>query len=796
MEAIKIEALSFSYPDGTQALDNINLRVNKGEFLTFSGPSGCGKTTLLRLLCPSIAPRGALQGKIFLENRDIEELSPRELAKKVAYVPQRAEDGLVTDTVWHELAFGPENLGVPPEEIRLRVAETAGFFGISDLFHRPINSLSGGQKQMVSLAAAMTLRPELLILDEPGSQLDPIGRRELFQALERVNTELGVTVLLAEHILNEALPISSRLAVMEAGHILLQGAPETVCQALLAKKSPHLYSMPAPLRVWAALGGGGTCPFTPLAGQKYLELRLLSPLPPPEEATLPDSGVLALQAKGLWFRHEKRHPDVLRELDLTVTRGEIVALMGGSGSGKSTLLAVLAGLAAPWRGRCQAVGKTALLPQDPRTLFLRSTLRADLTDALSPREKKAELPKELLRFWELEPLLDRHPYDLSGGELQRAAMAKLILTRPDILLLDEPAKGMDDLFKLRFAKKLQELCHMGKTIFIVSHDLDFCARCAHRCAMLFDGRILGPTDTRSFFASRHFYTTTAGRMAGSLVPGAVLEEDLLRACGVEPPEPPAERPYSNTPPPRRNPPPPEPGKIRKKPSPKALFLAGLFFSLAALTAVLGPEFLGERRYYITALLMLFWCSLGLTPVFESRRPGARELCFIAALSALAVSGRAALYMLPQCKPTLALIILTGASLGGRAGFAAGAMTAFVSNFFFGHGPWTPWQMLALGLTGMVAGLLFARHKSKPRWLLCLYGALSSLILYSGIVNLHTLLFSYPDPTWEAAAAVYLLGLGPDLALSGATTLFLFFLTKPLLEKLERAKEKFGLTAPI
>lgn len=794
MEALRIENLNFCYPSGHAALSGISLSVSRGDVAVVCGPSGSGKTTLLRLLKPTLAPSGRMTGQIVFNGRPLSELTEEALCREIAFVSQDPENQLVTDMVWHELAFGLERLGTPPEEIRLRVAETAAFFGLEYIFRSQVKNLSGGQKQLVCLAAAMTLRPALLILDEPTSQLDPLSAGELFQVLRRVNAELGVTIVISEHRTEELLPISSRLIVMDRGRVTAQGEPRQVCRDLEIGNSPMFAAMPTASRVWAGAGGRGICPFTVAEGGSWLETALLNPLPPPKNRERSRGGT-ALSMKDLWFRYSRNGQDVLRGLDLTVRQGELFALVGGNGSGKSTLLTLAAGLFRPYRGRVQAAGRTALLPQDPHMLFLRPTLREDLLSVLPTEE--GGLPGELVSFWGLEGLLDRHPYDLSGGELQRAAMAKLMLTKPDILLLDEPTKGLDAVFKRRFAALLEGLCREGKTVVLVSHDLEFCALCVHRCCMLFDGQAMGTAEPKKFFSDNRFYTTAAVRMAKGLVPGAITDEDLILACGGTPPH----EPPQSTPP--HGPLSLEgeggkPGTVppSRRPSGRAMALSGAFLSLAALTALFGPGLFGERRYYFTALLMLLWCGLALIPVFESRRPGARELVFIAVLCALAVAGRAVFYMLPQCKPTLALIIISGAALGARGGFAVGAMTAFISNFFFGQGPWTPWQMLAMGLMGLLSGLLFSRRKEPSLPLLCLFGALSCVLIYGGIVNAASLLLTQAEPNWQAVVTVYALGLPFDLVQAGATAVFLLLLARPLLEKLARAKLKFGLSAPI
>ena len=538
MESLEIAKLTFTYPgQDTPAVSDVELTVSRGEFVALCGPSGSGKSTLLRMLKPAIAPRGEKQGDVLFDGRPVGLLSQLEQTAALGFVGQSPENQLVTDKVWHELAFGLESLGVKTPEIRRRVAEMAAFFGMEDWFYRDAAELSGGQKQILNLASVMVMQPELLILDEPTSRLDPVAAGELIAVIGRINRELGTAVIIAEHRLEEVLPLAHRAAVLEGGRLVCVDAPAAVGERLLAENPGVFLSMPAPMRIWSAVENELPCPVTAAEGAKWLREYAagheLLPLPPEKETVF--SGEPAASADGVWFRYEKNAPDVLKGFDAAVYPGEILALLGGNGAGKSTALSVLAGIQKPYRGRVRLRGRAALLPQEPQLLFAKNTVYAELESALKAEKLTAEEQGERIgavcALCRLEGLLSRHPYDLSGGELQRAALARVLLSRPDTLLLDEPTKGMDAEFKLAFGGILNHLAAGGTAIIMVSHDTEFCAAHANRCAMLFDGMITAEASPRKFFSDNYFYTTSASRMARGLLPEAVTPEDVAAACG-------------------------------------------------------------------------------------------------------------------------------------------------------------------------------------------------------------------------------------------------------------------------
>ena len=542
MELYKIENLTFKYPDAKEyALSGVSLNVKKGEFLTICGQSGCGKSTLLRLMKPVLAPGGEKGGTILFENEDVSKLDLKSQSEKIGFVMQNPDSQIVTDKVWHELAFGLESLGMKNNEIRARVSEMAAFFGIEGWFHKKTDTLSGGQKQLLNLASVMVMQPSVLVLDEPTSQLDPIAAQEFLDVLAKINRELGVTVILSEHRLEEALSITDTVAVMDKGDIIFCGAPKKAAGILKKKNHPMLDAMSTAMRVFSKTENGEESPVTVREGRTWLlnytdeeQMRKIS------LKETKDNGEVLLSLEELYFRYEKNSPDVIKALSTKIYKGELFAILGGNGSGKTTLLSLISGINMPQRGSIKLFDEKArigVLPQNPQTLFIGKTVREDLLEVLSdlklPKEEKVRRANEALSLCDLTEFSERHPYDLSGGEMQRAALAKILMQMPDILLLDEPTKGMDAHFKKKFASILKTLQKSGVTIIMVSHDIEFCARYAQRCAMFFDGAIVSENTSREFFSGKSFYTTAANRMSRGIIENAVTTEDIIYALGGE-----------------------------------------------------------------------------------------------------------------------------------------------------------------------------------------------------------------------------------------------------------------------
>ena len=540
MESYAFKNVDFTYPEGEKkALRNISFTVQQGEFVILCGPSGCGKSTLLRHLKSCLTPHGLFSGEIRYQGTLLAEMNQREQAQQIGFVLQSPENQVVTDKVWHELAFGLESLGYDTPTIRRRVAEIAAFFGIENWFYKNVTELSGGQKQLLSLASVMAMQPGVLVLDEPTAQLDPIAAADFLALLGKINRELGTTIILTEHRLEEAFPFATRVIVMDEGSIICDDKPENVGLQLKDKGSGMFLAMPTAMRVWAAVETKLDCPMTVRDGSDFLtqrtEERPFLPLAKKETPAYPEE--VTLECEDLWFRYEKDSPDVVKGFSLKLRKGEFYAILGGNGAGKSTTLKVISGLRSAYRGDVRLHGKLGHLPQNPQTLFVKRTVREDLYEVFRGQKiSKAQQEAEIARIVELcglREFLDRHPYDISGGEQQRTALAKVLLTAPDILLLDEPTKGFDAEFKVTFALILRRLVAAGTTILMVSHDVPFCAEYAHKCGLFFDGSIVAEGEPREFFSGNSFYTTPANRMARHLIPQAVTVADIIGCCGGE-----------------------------------------------------------------------------------------------------------------------------------------------------------------------------------------------------------------------------------------------------------------------
>ena len=874
-----IQNLTFTYPEQpSPALRDLSLTVRQGEFVVLCGPSGCGKSTLLRQLKRALAPHGKRGGTILFEGKPLEELDQRTESQRIGFVQQSPENQVVTDKVWHELAFGLESLGYDTPTIRRRVAEMASFFGIQTWFYKNVTELSGGQKQLLNLASIMAMQPSVLILDEPTSQLDPIAASDFLATLGKINRELGTTILLTEHRLEEAFPLATTVAVMDRGTLLCTGTPQEVGEQLRQSGHTMFLAMPTPMRIWAAVGDSAPCPVTVREGREWLTgfagRKTIEPLGP-EQSKQP-CGDVVLQGRELWFKYDKDLPDVVKGLSLSLRKGEFLALLGGNGTGKTTSLKLLSGLRKPYRGELEISGSVGMLPQNPQTLFVKKTVREDLYEILRGRkllkERQDQRAAHVTALCRLEELLDRHPYDLSGGEQQRAALAKVLLLDPEILLLDEPTKGLDAEFKQVFAEILQVLLRRGVAVLMVSHDIEFCARYAHRCALFFDGGIVTEGAPRDFFSGNSFYTTAANRMARQLLPRVVTAEDVIAACGGElPPEPELPEDIPPLPEPAETAAEAAPKKLpwwrklgavlsggialllflqfmnvndltalvgmegmtalasdqlalyavfvaalflfaacitRRSPRPdylvqtprekrnlsrRTLFAAALILLLIPLTLFIGVYYLDDKKYYFISLLILLECMLPFFLIFEGRRPKARELVIIAVLCAIAIAGRAALFMLPQFKPVMAMVIISGVAFGGETGFLVGAMTMLASNVLMGQGPWTPYQMFAMGIIGFLAGVLFRKGwLRRSRGALCVFGALAAILIYGGIMNPASALMWAPELNWKVLLTYYVTGFPFDCIQAAATWLFLWFAAEPMLEKLDRIKVKYGL----
>lgn len=588
MNIVEIKDFSFTYPEQErEALSHVDISIEEGTLNVLCGKSGCGKSTLLTQLKSVLAVHGKKSGRILYRGRPLEEADHRTQSSEIGYVLQNPENQIVTDKVWHELAFGLESLGLDNATIRLRVAEMASYFGIQNWFLKNVTELSGGQRQLLNLAAIMAMHPKLLILDEPTAQLDPIAASDFLETVKKINRDIGTTVIITEHRLSDIIPSADKVFVLDEGKLLTQGTPREIGAYLKEKKHGMFLSMPVPMQIYAEVESSLACPLTVSEGRRWIdalmqgakgkkdpgqegvesaggkgqESSVNAPLDEAEDEAGENtagkgrkSAAPAVEIKDVWFRYEKDSPDVVRDLSLTVEQGEFYALIGGNGTGKSTTLSLLSRVRQPYRGRIFLNGKDirrysenelyrgylGVLPQNPQSMFIKKTVREDLYAIIGGRRdkkseeyridmKKAEAVHGIISLTNLEGLLDRHPYDLSGGEQQRLALAKVLLLRPRLLLLDEPTKGLDGEYKQEFGSILKRLQSHGITILMVSHDVEFVAEYADRVGLFFQGNVVASQGAREIFAGNSFYTTAANRMARQYFPDAVTGKEVI-AC--------------------------------------------------------------------------------------------------------------------------------------------------------------------------------------------------------------------------------------------------------------------------
>ena len=547
MEKIKVDNLSFSYPSSDKlALDSVSLSIPESEFVVLCGKSGCGKSTLLRHLKKSMNPYGNKFGSVCFDGEEIEEMSDKDAASKIGYVQQNPDNQLVTDKVWHELAFGLESLGYSNSVIKRRVAEMASYFGIQTWFRKSVSELSGGQKQLLNLASVMAMQPEVLILDEPASQLDPIAARDFLSTVHRLNRELGVTIVISEHRLEEIFPLADRAIVMDEGRIIANARPSEVAIQLAGNGDdesahPMYYGMPPVMKLFPKelVRWQDNLPMTLREGRILMEKLFENGTLTLKEAGVQklaeekeaNSGKPVIKLKNLYFRYAKNADDVLRGLNLEIEEGKLHCLLGGNGSGKSTTLKAICEIIKPQSGKVKIADncRAAMVPQNPQALFTEISCEEEVLEGLCYQkleiEEKVQRTEEMLKLMEIEHLRKANPYDLSGGEQQRLALAKVMVSNPDILLLDEPTKGLDPFFKQTLGRILRRLCKENKTIFMVSHDIEFCAEFGDRCSMFFDGEIATSGSAKEFFSGNNFYTTVENKLTRKWCEGIITGEE-------------------------------------------------------------------------------------------------------------------------------------------------------------------------------------------------------------------------------------------------------------------------------
>ncbi|MGX7419946.1 ABC transporter ATP-binding protein [Carnobacterium gallinarum] len=539
----EIKDLSFTYPEEKAAALVMNsLVIEEGDFLVLAGSSGSGKTTLLRHLKKELWPIGQRTGSLLYQDELYQNLSDSRSATEVGMVFQNPENQIVMDNVMSELAFSLENIGCPPKTIEKRIAELISFLGFQDLLQQSIHTLSGGQKQLVNLAAVLILQPKLLVLDEPTAQLDPIATRDFLGLLKRIHEELGITIVMSEHRLDEVIPLATRLVVMDQGKIIENSQPITAIKQLWQTASKRLFIPQIP-RLFLEIQSE-YLPFSVLAGQRQLPaLRSdLSAEMKQKQEGEKEKKQDFLVAKAIAFQYEKNGHFILRELNFSAEKGEWIGIVGKNGTGKSTFLMIVAGLLNPRRGKVTFNGenltKIALkrryerigyVSQNPAYHFAYDTVfdefyQRSLQLNLSQPEQVAN---EMLKELEIEHVTRRHPLDCSGGEQQLVALGLALLSKPEILLLDEPTKGLDPVRKHHLSIVLTRLKEAGTTIVMATHDMEFAASYGTRAALLFDGKILSEGLVHDFFSDNFFYTTAINRLVRRELPRALTWEDVI-----------------------------------------------------------------------------------------------------------------------------------------------------------------------------------------------------------------------------------------------------------------------------
>ena len=559
MPFLEVKDFSFKYDDN-YVLKDINFEINEGEFVLMCGPSGSGKTTLLNNIKKELKPSGESSGQIIFDNIAIEDIDKKQSACDIGLIFQNPDAQIVTDTVIQEIAFPLENIGLPTEEIRNRIAEMSTFFGIDKILHENVNNLSGGQKQLVNLCSILVLKPKLLLLDEPTSQLDPIAAYDFLSILRRLNEEFSITIIITEHKLDNVFPFANKVMYLQDGRLKYINDSRNICNDI-KNDEVFKYYMPDVAKINLLLKNKyDSFNEVPVALSVREGMQLLNnmedvineiPLQSISKVEEKNTEEL-LNVKNLWFGYDKEKI-ILNGIDFKVKKGEYLTIIGGNGSGKSTLLKLLAGLIKPIKGKVKYVknSKISYIHQNPMIQFSEDSVLKELSNIreskietdfnINPfkKSKKEEVKtdneivlsdyaEELVDYFDIKKLLNNHPYDCSGGEQQKIAFIKALLEKPDIMILDEPTKGLDPISNNKLSKLLKKVNDEGITIIMTTHDLSFVADNVERCVMIFDGSLQLDTTPTQIFSSNNFYTTFVNRMVKNYLPKAISIKDVKK----------------------------------------------------------------------------------------------------------------------------------------------------------------------------------------------------------------------------------------------------------------------------
>lgn len=532
MEVLSVKNLGFTYKNSKFTLDDISFTLKKGELKLICGPCGCGKSTLLRLFKKEICPSGNIYGDIGYPGK----------APVLGYLSQNTEASLVCDRVLDEIVFGAENMGMKPGKIGRLLAETTAYLGIEDILDKNCQELSGGQKQLVALASVLMMEPDILLLDEPTSQLDPVSTYDFVRLLVKLKDELGIAVLVAEHNLDAMLGVSDSVIYMEDGRIRIDGTRDELVKMLMKNKRPFAASIPETIKY--AVSENLVCEGFPYTIRELYGLKASADsvrraeterdstekpeelkkqrdsTEKPEESKTDRNSVekpeeskteTVVEVKKAWFRYEKKSEDVIKDLSLELRKGKIYGIIGGNGAGKSTIISLISGYRKPYRGKVKRNIDFGYLPQNPAYCFFKDVLLEDY-ELTAEKEEIEKLCSEYELFRNISGWFDKNPQDLSGGQQQIAAIAKLLLVNSDGLVMDEPVKGLDGSEKTALGELMRTLADRGKTVVFVSHDLEFVEDYADYCLMMFDGKIAVEDKPEALFKGNRFYTTVRGRM--------------------------------------------------------------------------------------------------------------------------------------------------------------------------------------------------------------------------------------------------------------------------------------------
>ena len=538
MALIEFNNFSFKYNESEDnILSDINLEVESGDFVLICGPSGCGKTTLLSNLKKELLPNGIRSGEVKYDNCSVGDLDDLVSACDIGYLFQNPDAQIVTDSVIQEIAFPLENIGTPTEEIRNRISELVSFFGINEILHKNVDELSNGQKQLVNLCSLLVLRPKVLILDEPLSQLDPITSYKILSIIRRLNEEFSITIIMSEHQLDNIFPLCDKVVFLNNGQIEFNDNPRDVCKnmkddmvyghflpsvckiyKLLVDNNPSLANLDIPLNIREARRFLNKVPSDIITSSCNLEFSYDS------------SNETLIKMKNVYFAYEK-HNLIIKNLNFDLRKGDYAAIVGSNGCGKSTLLQILTGLIDPIKGKVKSKKdlSVAYVHQNPMIHFSHDTVKEELVE---DNENNSNF-KNLVEFFQIEDLLNQHPYDCSGGEQQKIVIVKALLKNPDVLVLDEPTKCLDPISSKIISDKLKTLHNEGLTIIMVSHDLDFVANNFNRCLMLFDKTIQVDNHPKNIFVENNFYTTFVNRMVKDHLNCAVTIGDVAQIWNLK-----------------------------------------------------------------------------------------------------------------------------------------------------------------------------------------------------------------------------------------------------------------------